>query len=282
MLFLKGIICGIGIIIPGFSFSSLALLMNIYDDLLFAINNIFKEPKKSLKILMPFMLGTATACFILFYPLNYLLNTFPLVLIMFFSGLLIGGFLPLLKSIKAKDLLISLLSFIVFLALNYFLNGRANVDLSNLNLSLSITLLIVGMSCAFASLAPSLSITFILMTFGLYTPIMDFIDSILKMDIKVISNFNIWINLLSLGAFFVSFIFICAKFISFLIKKHQSKTLAFFLGSSYATLGSIFLNSSVKIIPVNKNFNLWYYYAVSVFFLLFGLILILKLEKKKE
>lgn len=281
ILFFKGLICGIGIIIPGFSFSSLALMIDIYDELLFSINNFFKNPKMSLKTLVPFFLGAIASCLILFYPINFLLNSYPLILIMFFSGLLIGGFISLFKRIKAKDFLISIMSFVIFFSLNYFFSGNYNVNLSEMKYSSTFIIFLTSICCAFASLAPSLSITFILINFGLYTSIVELIDSTLHLKFEKLLNLNIWINLFSLFIFFVSFVFIFARIISNLLNKHQSKTIAFFLGSSYATLWSAFFNSSININPFNKNINLWYYYAISVIFLILGLILVLRIENKK-
>lgn len=274
-------LCGIGIIIPGFSFSSLALLINVYNDLLLAINNFFKTPKKSLKILLPFFLGAITSSVLLFFPINLLLKNYPLVLLMFFSGLLIGGFSSLMKKIKKQDFLFVILGFIFFFLLSNLINVKTEQNLNSFSLSLIFIIFFASLLSAFAALAPSLSITFILMNFGLYTPLMNIVENVLKFNFSNVWQINIILNLLSLVIFFIAFVFIFAHFISKILQKEESKTISFFLGSAYATLINVYLNSLININPINKNLNLWYYYAISVVFLLLGLLIILLLTKRK-
>jgi putative membrane protein len=46
-LFLKSIVIGFFMLVPGISGGSIAILLNIYDDLLLSLNNIFKTFKSS-------------------------------------------------------------------------------------------------------------------------------------------------------------------------------------------------------------------------------------------
>ena len=55
MLIIKGIIIGIGKIIPGVSGSMLAISLGIYEKLIDSINSIFKSPKKNLLFLKPYL-----------------------------------------------------------------------------------------------------------------------------------------------------------------------------------------------------------------------------------
>ena len=57
MLFIKGLIIGIGKILPGVSGSLMAISMKIYTPLLENINNFLKNPKKSIKFLFPILMG---------------------------------------------------------------------------------------------------------------------------------------------------------------------------------------------------------------------------------
>ena len=52
LLILKGIIIGIGKIIPGVSGSMLAISMGIYQKMIDSVNNFFKRPNESFKFLI--------------------------------------------------------------------------------------------------------------------------------------------------------------------------------------------------------------------------------------
>ena len=57
MLILKGIIIGIGKIIPGVSGSMLAISMGIYQKLIDSVNNFFRYPKENFKFLFKIAIG---------------------------------------------------------------------------------------------------------------------------------------------------------------------------------------------------------------------------------
>ena len=57
LLFIKGVIIGISNIIPGVSGGTLAVSLGIYEILLDAIGNFFKDIKKKILILFPIVLG---------------------------------------------------------------------------------------------------------------------------------------------------------------------------------------------------------------------------------
>ena len=91
MLFIKGLIIGIGKIIPGVSGSMLAISMGIYQKLINSINNFFKNVKYNFKFLSQIGIGVLVSI-ILFSNLilsclekNYLITMF------LFLGLIIGG-----------------------------------------------------------------------------------------------------------------------------------------------------------------------------------------------
>ena len=52
VLIIKGLIVGIGKIIPGVSGSMLAISLGIYEPLINSINNFFKNPEKHAKFLL--------------------------------------------------------------------------------------------------------------------------------------------------------------------------------------------------------------------------------------
>ena len=55
--FLKGILIGVANIIPGVSGGTMAVSMGVYDQLISAITGIVKNFKRSMRILLPILLG---------------------------------------------------------------------------------------------------------------------------------------------------------------------------------------------------------------------------------
>ena len=89
--FVKGIAIGIAMIIPGVSGGTLALILGIYSDLIDSVNGLFKHFGKSIKTLLPIILGALVGFLALVTPIKYGLENCPLVVITLFVGLIIGG-----------------------------------------------------------------------------------------------------------------------------------------------------------------------------------------------
>ena len=68
--FVAGICIGIAFIIPGFSGGSVAAILGVYEKLVNAIANIFKEMKKSIVTLLPIGLGLVSGVLALIYPIG--------------------------------------------------------------------------------------------------------------------------------------------------------------------------------------------------------------------
>ena len=60
---LRGAVIGVSNIIPGVSGGTMAVSMGIYDRIIYAVNNIVKQFKKSLKDLLPVILGVLIGLF---------------------------------------------------------------------------------------------------------------------------------------------------------------------------------------------------------------------------
>ena len=91
MLILKGIIIGIGKIIPGVSGSMLAISMGIYQRLIDSINNFFKDTKNNFKFLLKIGIGIIIAIVFFSKLITSCLNKYYLITMFFFIGLIIGS-----------------------------------------------------------------------------------------------------------------------------------------------------------------------------------------------
>ena len=88
MLIIKGIIIGIGKIIPGVSGSLLAISLGIYEKAIESMINIFKKPQENILFLGKIVLGILI--YIIFFSklILYSLNNYYLYTIIFFIVLM--------------------------------------------------------------------------------------------------------------------------------------------------------------------------------------------------
>ena len=73
----KGAVIGIANIIPGVSGGTMAVTMGIYDKLIYCLTHLFKEFKKSMKFLIPILLGAAVALVAGSFGIEFLFRKFP-------------------------------------------------------------------------------------------------------------------------------------------------------------------------------------------------------------
>ena len=234
--FIKGIAIGIAMIIPGVSGGTLAVLLNIYDEMIDSINNLFKDFKKSFFTLLPILLGAVVGFLGLIYPLTLGLEHCPLVIISLFAGLIIGGIPSLYKKVQGKEsikgFVFSLISIAIMISL-CFIVTNIQISFDKLTLWIILYLLLGGILAACALVVPGISGSMIMMILGLYSPILLVISDLLKFN-SIIHNCLI---LLPLGIGILVGFFSIAKLMGYLLKKHPINTFFSIIGF---VVGSIF------------------------------------------
>lgn len=188
--FLRDVLSGSGIgvafIIPGFSGGSVAAILGIYEKMINAIANIFKETKKSIMTLLPIFIGLVLGALALLFPLEFLLERFPLQTVSVFVGLAIGGLPTVTDKVKGKislDDILSLSTALIVAALLCFLPVGSDVDLFNIGFGGYILLFIVGVIGSCALVVPGISGSMLLLILGYYNPIVNLVtDHLLRFE----------------------------------------------------------------------------------------------------
>ena len=85
-LIAKGAVIGVGMIIPGVSGGTLAVLLGIYEDLILHISSLRKNFKDGIKFLSPILLGMIFAFLAMYFPLKLALEHIPFEICMVFSA----------------------------------------------------------------------------------------------------------------------------------------------------------------------------------------------------
>ena len=239
---LKGIGIGAAFIIPGFSGGSVAAVLGIYEKLVGAIADIFKNFKSSVKTLLPIAIGMVFGILALIFPLKWALSQFPFPTVSLFVGLAIGG-LPSITTKTRGEFKIS--SFIAcFIPLLFalclsFLPSASDVNLFELDILGYFLLFIIGIIGSTALVIPGISGSMILLILGYYNPILKLATEHLLMGRDVATSILV-LSCVALGIA-VGFFFISVIMKILLIKYPR--------GTHFAILG--FIIGSVPTIYIS-------------------------------
>ena len=234
---LKGFIIGIGKIIPGVSGAILAISLGVYDKSIFYINNYKNNKKESIKYLFPIGIGIIISIIFFSKIINYLLDKYYVITMLFFIGLIIGTIPSITKEVNKKHYYLVIISYLIFLLLsllsiknNYVVKGNI-IDV--------IMLILSGLLEGIGTVVPGVSSTALLMTLGTY--------KIIILTISNITNIkDIIINLKIIIPFIISTIFstlIIVKIIDCLFKKYHNKVYSIILGILISTITIMIINT---------------------------------------
>ena len=234
---LKGFIIGIGKIVPGVSGAILAILLGVYDKSIYYINNFKKNKKASIKYLLPLGIGIILSIVFFSKVINYLLDKYYVMTMLFFVGLIIGTIPNIKKEVNKKDYYLVIIFFFVFLLLsllqvnnNYILKGNI-IDI--------VVLMISGLFEAIGTVVPGISSTALLMTLGTYKIIISAIADITDIG-SIINNLKIIVPFLISA---ILSVIVVVKIIDSLFKKHRNKVYSAILGLLLSTIAIMIINA---------------------------------------
>lgn len=278
---LKGILIGLGSILPGVSGGMIAASFNIYQELIDALNNFIKTPFKAVFKIWQYLVGIAIGIAIGFVLIATVLKLYPLPITMLFIGLIIGSLPNHLKVIKAqrrefKHYLIMIIAALLVLVVLLLKPAQINeMD----QLTIYIINIVMGLLIALSLIIPGLSGTMILMAIGIYTYFTETVSNF----IKAIFNFNLTEalnnlpNVIIIGFSTFVVLIVLSRIISKVIKNYP-------LSFNMAILGILIVSPvnilwSLKIENTNIYTGIDFYDILfSIIGLLIGFILIYKLD----
>lgn len=248
-----GFSIGLSVIVPGISGSTIAIIMKVYDKMMYAFSNLFKKFKVCFLFLLPIGVGIVLGFALGFLLVKLLLDLFPFITICFFVGLMIGTFPILFKEIKgekpktngkllfAAGILIPLL----IILLSTLVGG--DKALVNLSVGNYILFVIIGVLISLTQIIPGLSATVLLMMFGYYTAILNGIGS------EMLKDFKLMLVYICLVIGFVIGILMFSKVINFLLEKKRRMFFYTICGLSIGSVISVFLGN--ECLDIYSNWN---------------------------
>lgn len=256
-MILKGVMMGVANIIPGVSGGTMAVSMGIYDKMIHAATHLFSEFKKSMKILIPIVIGMGIGIVVLARIIEYMFAKVPFQTNLLFIGLIIGGLPAITKKVKGKTIRLGhILSFLLFFGLvaGMALLGEeegAAADLS-FNLVNVVKLFGVGIVASATMVIPGVSGSMMLMLMGYYNPILSeinhFIDQLIHFNIQgLLEGCKV---LVPFGIGVVVGIFAIAKAIEIIFEKFPEHAYWAIIGLIAASPVAIFLLNNMGTITI--------------------------------
>lgn len=228
---LKGVLIGVGSIAPGVSGGALAMILGLYEKLVYAVGNFFKDIKKNIIFLFPIGLGGGIGVIAFSKILKFLLANYTMPTTYTFAGLIVGTLPVLFKRANKKGFKKSYLIFLVAalaLAVSFaFIESGFSADQAAAQIELTggniVKLILIGFLIAGSLVIPGISGSVLLMLIGVYTL---FLDAVASINVFVLAPIAI-----GLGIGVLAF----SKLMEYMLDRHYGITyyavIGFLIGS---------------------------------------------------
>lgn len=191
-MILKGVVIGVANIIPGVSGGTMAVSMGIYDKIIHAATHLLSEFKKSMKLLIPILIGAALGLVVVARVIQMMFERVPFQTNLLFIGLIVGGLPAMTKKVKGQSIRLShILACVLFFALVVGLAAVGETEGAAADLSFNMVNVVklfgVGVIASATMVIPGVSGSMILMIMGYYNPVLSeinrFIDNLVKFNV---------------------------------------------------------------------------------------------------
>lgn len=265
--FISGVIIGIGVILPGVSGSVIAIMLGIYDKVIYLLNDNRKKIITKIIELLPIILGMFIGIMIFGNILLIFIKNYEIQIKYLFVGLILGG-VPILKKeienkshsgVKYKYMIIT---FIFSLLLFLLPNLSTLPDIKNTGSFFK--MLVAGFLYIAGKIIPGISSSFFLMILGLYDYILNVMSNPFSLTIY---------ELVKLIPFLIGALFgfiVLLRLINYLLSNYFSETYSIIIGF---VLGSI--------IAIYPGFKLQVMYIFSIIIMILAFCLTYKMSKKE-
>ncbi|WP_418585853.1 DUF368 domain-containing protein [Intestinibacter sp.] len=271
--------------IPGVSGGTIAFILGFYDEFVSSLHNLISGSKveriNALRFLSKIGIGWATGFIlsVIFITAIFEKNIYEISSL--FLGFIIASIPLIIKSEKrtlseGKNIGFLLIGIVVVFTMTYFnpisSSGRSfSIKAENLGLIFGIYIFLSGMIAISAMVLPGISGSTILLIFGLYTPILNAIKGILKLNFEYLPGVVIFGSGILIG------VLLTIRSVRYLLRKFRSQTIyciiGLMIGSIYAVIMGP-LSLEVPQSPMNlESFN--------IIFFVIGCILVPALEMLK-
>lgn len=238
-VFLKGLIVGGTMTVPGVSGGSMAMILGIYERLISSISSFRKQKKESILFLSIFLAGSFLGMFLFANWLLRLMERYPIPVKYFFVGAVAGGIPMIFRAAKVKKLtgkaiLYLILGIAVVWLISLLPNGLFSAQ-NNTGLYGSLLQIIGGFIVAIALVLPGISVSQMLLMLGLYEEV-----------ISAIGSLNV-LGILPLGFGIIIGIFLTTKVLEGTMQRYPQATYLIVLGFILGSIPELFPGFSASL-----------------------------------
>lgn len=274
---LLGFFIGLAVIVPGVSGSTVAIILRLYDQFLYAVGNLFKRFKLCFFFLLPVGIGAVVGFLLGFIAVQQLLELIPFAIICLFAGLMIGSF-PAVKdelngvSMNAKRIALLVVGACIPVAISVYSSvmtlqgGGAVGTILEADLLWKIILpILVGFVIALTQIVPGLSASAILMVIGWYAMLMQN----LHFSLETLQNVDLMIVVGGMVVGFAVGFFLFSKLLSVAFEKARETSYSLIVGLALGSLLTMFFNAEIV-----KVYAEWAVSGINVGHLILGIFLL--------
>ncbi len=241
ILFLKGLIIGIGKIIPGVSGSLIAISLGVYEESLAKIESIWKTKKESLQYLVPLAIGIVLSILFASKIMLHFLNTYYIFTVTVFIGLIVGTVPEIMKkqAISKKDWFLIL----IIVCSIFFLNSNLKLPDFVPSETLFSQLIIIGLGFvdAVTTILPGISGTATYMMLGSYNFVLNlFANPFSQLFYCILFGLGLLIGLI-----------VMIKVVNYCFKKKEHTTWICIIGFLFSSILFLILKIIDKINSTN-------------------------------
>lgn len=234
MLF--GLLIGMGIVLPGVSGGVIAVILNVYDKIIFSLNNFFENKKENSVFLAKIIVSTIIGAVISAKILLYFFDKYIIEMSYLFIGLVLGTIPLIIKTYKEKtnqslNYIVIVLVTIISIVLSIYLK-ESRIDSNNSILNL----FLVGMLYTIGKVIPGISSSVLLTMIGKYELLLNIFSNPISFFIT-----NKKETIIILVGILVGFI-ISIKAITYFLKKYYSITYSIIIGFVMGSIISLYPN----------------------------------------
>lgn len=260
--FIQGIVLGVALIttIGG---GTVAVLLGVYDDIINSVADFRKNPRESLRLIIPMGIGGVVGIGAFIVPIMLLLDHYRFPTLAFFVGLTIGGLRVFKNTVKGNakpvNIIHLIVGFIFVFSIGLFtwlMDFKA--DLTTISALQFVLLFVVAFISMGGHVSPGISGTLLLFAFGYFEEVV----TLFKRFILLQSN-SFWPDFFAILIFVIGSILgliAIAKIYKKSFEKSREKTTFTILGFIIGSLIIIFFNGEIKLEymkPIYQNFNVW-------------------------
>ena len=227
--FVKGFVIGASMLVPGVSGGTMAIILNIYDQLISAVSRIRQDIKGNSLLLFNYAIGGLAGILLLSRPLLFIVEKWPMPSLYFFMGCIIASIPPLYSrvktnKIKVRHIIYAIIGIAVGVSLKFIPEGLFDAGAA-MSVKMFLLLVLAGFIIAIALILPGISGSYMLLVFGMY-----------HVTLEALKGFDVMFLVpLVIGLFIGTFG--TAKVLDKLMEKHPQfiymLIIGFMLGSLY-------------------------------------------------